>query len=132
MFFRIVWLLFICIVFSACELETNEGVAVPPELLGRWGLTETEKSKNRITIVEFFPTRMVISGIYFDLQKIEYTNYSRSSANKQTGTIYVNGPGRPDIFSAYRISRESPPTLYLDGGNILYGPMPSKLRFLGE
>ena len=125
----IIYIFFICIFFTTCELETNEGVAVPPDLLGRWGLTSAEKSKNTVPIVEFYPTRMIISGIYFDLQKIEYTDSARGTI-KQTGVIYVNGPGKPDMFSAYRIARDGP-SLFLDGGNILYGALPSKLKFLG-
>jgi hypothetical protein len=123
------YLFLICLFFTACEIETNEGVEVPTELLGRWGLTSTEKAKHNVTVLEFYPTRMVIGGLYFDLQKIEYTKYSRGSAYSQTGTIYVNGPGKPDMFSAYRLSRDGS-ELYLDGGNILYGPLPSKLKRL--
>ncbi|MDR0539271.1 MAG: hypothetical protein LBG74_02035 [Spirochaetaceae bacterium] len=121
-------LVFAAVFCCACQFDLgNEGVHVPEELLGTWGLTTTEKAKYDTEIVRISPARVEICGLYFDIKKVEYTNFNRG-AYSQTGSIYTRGPGKPALFSNYRITSDG--SLYLDGGEILSGGVYSKLKLL--
>ncbi|MDR2602352.1 MAG: hypothetical protein LBC53_07880 [Spirochaetaceae bacterium] len=134
-----IYLIFLCLTFFSCAQDnmTDEPLDTPKELLGSWGLTENEKSKHPISVLKVSPTRLVISGLYFELQKVEYENFTRG-AYIQTGNIYTKGPGKSGLFSAYRIARKeldgnkTVNILYLDGGEIMYGPLSSTLTFISS